>query len=234
MRRLAGDAGLPLPEFASDRQKNEFKVTLFLHHLLTEEDYAWLKALAGDTLSADDAKALIYARETGTVDNTACRDLSGLDTLQASNVLRRLRDRGLLEKQGAGNRTHYTLVDSGPATDVHPEQGELPLEGGKQTLEGGKQDLPPLTPELARRLPAPGQRMGEAALRQLIRDLCGWHAFRGEELAALLGKDLKYLRNRYLSAMVRSGELIFQFPQSPNHRLQAYKLPKLNANRSGP
>ena len=31
MRRMAGGAGLPLPEFASDRQKNEFKVTLFLH-----------------------------------------------------------------------------------------------------------------------------------------------------------------------------------------------------------
>ena len=42
MRRLAGDAGLPLPEFSSDRQRNEFKVTLFLHHWLTEDDYACL------------------------------------------------------------------------------------------------------------------------------------------------------------------------------------------------
>ena len=232
MRRLSGDAGLPLPEFASDRQKNEFKVTLFLHHLLTEEDYAWLKYLAGDTLSADEAKALIYTRETGMVDNTACRDLSGLDTLQASNVLRRLRDRGLLEKQGAGNRTHYTLANPDPATNVRPEQGELPLEGGKQAPEGGKQapeggkrDLPPLPPELRQRLPVPGKRMGEMALRQLIRDLCGWHAMRGEELASSLGKDLKYLRNRHLSAMVQSGELAFQYPESPNHKLQAYKLP---------
>ena len=232
MRRLAGDAGLPLPEFASDRQKNEFKVTLFLHHLLTEEDYAWLRSLAGDTLSADDAKALIYARETGMVDNTACRDFSGLDTLQASNVLRRLRDRGLLEKQGAGNRTHYTLVNPETVRDTVPQQGELRLEGGKQTPEGGKQtpeggkrDLSPLPPELARRLPAPGQRMDETALRQLIRDLCGWHAMRGEELASFLSKDLKYLRNRHLSAMVQSGDLAFQYPESPNHQLQAYQLP---------
>ena len=28
-------------------------------------------------------------------------------------------------------------------------------------------------------MPAPGQRMGEVALRQLIRDLCGWQALRG-------------------------------------------------------
>jgi ATP-dependent DNA helicase RecG len=247
MRRLANDAGLPLPEFASDRQKNEFKVTLFLHHLLTEQDYAWLKALAGDTLSADDAKALIYARETGMVDNTACRDFSGLDTLQASNLLRRLRDRGLLEKQGAGNRTHYTLINPEAATSSTPQQGELPLEGGKQTLEGGKQtleggkqtpeggkqtpeggkrDLPPLPPKLAQRLPATGARMGETALRQLIRDLCGWHAMRAEDLARLLGKNLQYLRNRHLSNMVQSGELVFQYPDSPNHQMQAYKLPE--------
>lgn len=233
MRRLAGDAGLPLPEFASDRQKNEFKVTLFLHHLLTEDDYAWLRALAGDTLSADEAKALIYTRETGMVDNMACRDFSGLDTLQASSLLRRLRDRDLLDKQGAGNRTHYTLVNHADATDGHPEQGKLSFEGGnqaseggKQVFEGGKRNLPPLSPELAQRLPAPGQRVSEVALRHLIRDLCEWQALRGEELATLLGKNLKYLRNKHLSAMIQTGELVFQYPESPNHKLQAYKRPK--------
>jgi len=234
MRRMAGEAGLPLPEFASDRQKNEFKVTLFLHHLLTEEDYAWLKALAGEGLTGDEAKALIYARETGVVDNTACRDFSGLDTLQASSLLRRLRDRGLLEKQGAGSRTHYTLTSPRDALASYPEQGELPLEGGNRIMEGGKQQpqsgkrtLPDLPPELAAHLPQPRQRLGEKALRALIRELCGWQALRGEELATLLHKDLKYLRNKHLTEMVQSGELAFLFPESPNHALQAYKLPLL-------
>ncbi|MBI5897612.1 MAG: putative DNA binding domain-containing protein [Rhodocyclales bacterium] len=232
MRRMAGDAGLPLPEFVSDRQKNEFKVTLFLHHLLTEDDYAWLKALAGDTLSGDEAKALIYARETGAIDNTACRDFSGLDTLQASSLLRRLRDRGLLEKQGAGSRTHYTLTSPGAHVEHDTAQGELPLEGGKRGGEGGKpgaqggkRTLPNLPPELTARLPKPGQRLSTVALRQLIRALCGWQALRGEELATLLHKDLKYLRNKHLTEMMQGGELAFLFPESPNHALQAYTLP---------
>lgn len=239
MRRLAGDAGLPLPEFSSDRQKNEFKVTLFLHHLLTEDDYAWLKALTGDSVSADEAKALIYARETGAVDNTACRDFSGLDTLQASSVLRRLRDRGLLDKQGAGNRTHYTLNALGTLLDRHPEQGQLALEdgklaaeGGKLAPEGGKRNLPPLPEALALRLPAKGQRLSTAALHALIRDLCGWHPLRGEELAFLLGKDLKYLRNKHLSALVQAGELVFLYPESPNHKLQAYTRPEAAPRRT--
>ena len=240
MRRLADDAGLPLPEFSSDRQKNEFKVTLFLHHLLTEEDYAWLKSLTGDTVSADEAKALIYARETGAVDNTACRDFSGLDTLQASNLLRRLRDRGLLEKQGAGNRTHYTLHVSGEPPDPHPEQGRLNLEGGKLVHEGGKlatqggkRNLPPLPETLARRLPGEGQRLSTTALRSLIRDLCGWHPLRSEELADFLRKDQKYLRNKHLSALVQAGELAFLYPESPNHKLQAYKQPEAKPRYDG-
>ncbi|MDP2095654.1 MAG: hypothetical protein Q8K50_17460 [Hydrogenophaga sp.] len=104
MRRLAANTGLPLPEFAPAPAKERVQDhAVFAHlHLLTEEDHTWLKSLSSK------AKALIYARETGAVDNTAYRDFSGLDKLQASNVLRRLRDRGLLEKQGAENRTHYT------------------------------------------------------------------------------------------------------------------------------
>ena len=243
MRRLSGDAGLTLPEFVSDRQKNEFRVTLFLHNLLTEEDFKWLKALTADALSADEAKVLIYARETGAVDNTACRDFCGLDTLQASGVLRRLRDRNLLEKQGAGNRTHYLLAIPGERTDPHPEQGKLMLEpsveggkladeggklgreGGKLVDEGGKLQCADLPPELAILLPKPGQRLSALALRQLIRTLCRWRSMRGEELATLLVKDLKYLRNKHLTDMVQTGELCLLYPESPNHPHQAYLTP---------
>jgi hypothetical protein len=75
------------------------------------------------------------------------------------------------------------------------------------------------------RLPKPGQRLSTDALRQIIRDLCGWQPLRGEELATLLHKDLKYLRNKHLTEMMQGGELAFLFPESPNHALQAYTSP---------
>ncbi len=62
------------------------------------------------TLDADEMKMLIYARATGAVDNSACRDFSGLDALAASRVRRRLRDRGLLDRAGAGSSTYYLLA----------------------------------------------------------------------------------------------------------------------------
>lgn len=227
MRRLAADAGLQLPEFSSDRQRNEFRATLFLHHLLTEEDFAWLKNLSGDSVSADEAKVLIYARETGAVDNTACRDFSGLDTLQASNLLRRLRDKGLLEKQGAGNRTHYVLLERardnpGMGDLFGGVGGKLEPEGGNLELSSNMQALLPLPENLTLRLLDPGKRMGTLGLRQLILDLCSWQALRADELATLLHKDKKYLRNKHLTPMVQAKELSFLYPESPNHKWQAY------------
>jgi ATP-dependent DNA helicase RecG len=224
-----------------------------LHHFLTEEDYAWIKNFAGENFTGDEAKVLMYARETGAVDNTACRDFTGLDTLQASSLLRRLRDRGLLEKQGAGNRTHYTLSSPGDQNLSDPSQGEFPLTGGDVEVKGGnlalkggnlepkggnlvsksgnldRNDLPPA---LAARLPGPKKHVNTEALRSLIVDLCRIQPLKGEQLASLLSKDLKYLRNKHLTAMVKIGRLALQFPESPNHPNQAYMLPKENSSDS--
>ncbi|MGR8933859.1 MAG: ATP-binding protein [Gammaproteobacteria bacterium] len=232
MRRLSAEAGLPLPEFNSDRQKYEFKATLFLHHLFTEEDYRWLRSLAGDMLNGEEAKVLIYARETGAVDNTACRDFSGLDTLTASQVLRRLRDRGLLFKQGSGSRTYYTLqapLEAG----LNPKQMRVPFDDEPSMLvEGGKLSRADLPPELATHLPQRGQRLSGKALRALICRLCRWRALRGAELATLLEKDLKYLRNKHLTEMVQSGQLNLLYPESPNHPHQAYLAPEPNKDKA--
>lgn len=124
MRRLSDEAGLPLPELQSSRKENTFCITLFLHHLLTEEDHCWLKGITAGEYSQQEAQMLTYARATGAVDNAACRDVCGADTLTASRVLRRLRDRGLLAKQGAGSRTWYVLA--GPAAMPQPMTTAVP------------------------------------------------------------------------------------------------------------
>ena len=123
MRKLAAEAGVTLPEFHSDREGDSFCVTIFLHNLINEDDHVWLRTLTTESLDEEERKVLIYARATGAVDNTACRDFSGMDTLAASRVLRRLRDKGLLSKQGAGNRTYYTLNQS------------LTVEDGSQSID---------------------------------------------------------------------------------------------------
>lgn len=237
MRRLAADAGLPLPEFHSDRQANEFRLTLFLHNLLTEDDHAWLRGFAGPDVSANEAKVLIYVRATGAVDNTACRDFCGLDTLAASSVLRRLRDRGLLEKRGAGSGTYYTLAD----TDQHgggvAGQPELPFGSSFGALDGGGGDFPPsmggfpespqvgdeIPPELRARILTAGAKPRQAEVRELILALCALRPHTVAELCQVLGRrDTKELRRTYLRPMREEGRLALKYPETEKHPHQAY------------
>jgi ATP-dependent DNA helicase RecG len=236
MRRLAAEAGLTLPEFHSSRAADEFRVTLFLHNLLTEDDHAWLRSLTTETLDADEMKVLIYARATGAVDNSACRDFSGLDTLAASRVLRRLRDRGLLDKLGGGSSTHYALPTVVAAATEAGGQTRLPLEVSTSAAEQPDNapdtampsaaacnlELATLPPELATLLATLKGRTSTEALRHGIRRLCAWTPLTVEQLATHLGKDRHYLRNKHLIPMVRDGQLRFRYPESAKHPHQAY------------
>lgn len=236
MRRLAAEAGLPLPEFHSDRQANEFKLTLFLHNLLTEEDYVWLRSFAGTNVNAEEAKVLIYARETGAVDNTACRDFCGLDTLAASLVLRRLRDRGLLEKQGAGSRTYYTLNTADRQVLQVATQPELPLEiptsltvaagdlaNSHKLDEQSPQVLMGIPESLRLRIQAAGKKPRKDTVRGLLRELCALRPYTAQELCQVLGRsDARELTRLHLKPMREAGILTLLYPESEKHPNQAY------------
>ena len=45
---------MPIPEIYSDRRSNEFKIILFLHHFLSEDDHNWLQRFAGHSVTADE------------------------------------------------------------------------------------------------------------------------------------------------------------------------------------
>ena len=109
IRKVMNRAGLTPPFFDSDRARNQFVVTLWLHNLIGEGDTQWLRGFATIKLSDGQALALVVARRTGSVTNAMLRAISGLDTLAASAQLRQLRDQGLLAPRGKGSATHYIL-----------------------------------------------------------------------------------------------------------------------------
>jgi len=59
--------------------------------------------IGGKELSDEEFRALLQAHRNTQVDNASLRSLMGLDTLGASQILRRLRDQGLLELHPAGS-----------------------------------------------------------------------------------------------------------------------------------
>lgn len=111
MRRLLKETNLAPPTFRSDRGRDEFVATFFLHNLLDDEDLAWLSHFAALNLSTDETKSLVHVREAGQITNAAYRDLTGAGTLEASSHLRRLRDLKLLNQHNRGAATYYTPTE---------------------------------------------------------------------------------------------------------------------------
>ncbi len=149
-----------------------------------------------------------------------------MDTLTASRVLRRLRDRGLLEKHGAGNRTYYSLLV--PNIDIIPSGSSERSDKYPPANSGGlvesPQARPQIPPSLQQKLLEAGAKPRQEVVRKLLLKLCSLQPMSANELCQALGrKDSKELRRTYLRPMVSEGLLKLKYPETANHPHQAYK-----------
>lgn len=239
MRREMEEAGLAPPTFESDREANKFTARLLMHHFLGADDRAWLDHF--DDLSPEQMKALVFVREVGAIDNPTFRQLSGVDTLEASSALRDLRENDLLEKRGGGKATYYlpteTLLDpwekmqgtSSPSrddqeADLSQEEAPLSQEDAALSQEGSSPDKE-VPPEIRTELDKLGKRTNPETFRRVIERLCAWRPLRAGELAELTDRGVNYLVREYLTPMVEDGELEYTIPEMPNHPRQAYRIP---------
>jgi len=166
--------------------------------LIEAEGTEWVAA------PTDQQKALVYARKTGRVDNAAFRRLNHTDTLTASRALTHLESLGLLRRseQRRGPGVYYTLVE------------------GEET----PQITPKVTPDTVSQLLSllrEGKRLSRDQTITLIVSLCSERPHTARELAQVLNRNADYLRNAYLSPLVREGRL--QLTGAPNAPNVAYR-----------
>lgn len=135
MRQLMDEVGLTPPTFESDRERNQFVVTLLFHHFLSSEDWAWLRQFQDIELTDEQARALVFVREAGAITNAAFRAINHMDVLTASQQLRRLRQNDLLQQKGKGSQTYYVPTErllapwQGIEAEPAPKLGAEPLSG---------------------------------------------------------------------------------------------------------
>src|SRR5690606_23216490 len=168
-----------------------------------------------------------------------------------SAALRRFRDAGLLSQHGRGSATWYKptaalLADhamsasAGRGLSTNPDvlstnqellstnPGPLPAnqdDGPRRAL------LDELPGALAARVGGLGRRQPPGEVEQLIADLCAFRAWRAEELALLLGRNPRYVKNDYLRPLRREGRVEMTRPDVPNDPDQAYRaVPKPEAH----
>ena len=234
MRELMVAHDLLPPTFESSRRPDQFVATFLFHHFLGADDLAWLRRLTREALSDEEARALVFVRELGAIDNAAYRAINRTDTLNASAHLRRLRDLDLLEMKGSGSRTYYV---SGPAffaglsvAEGNTPQASInthqPVENTHQhTADSHRSELTPPDALMAR-IRAAGSKPRRNVLRAVILDLCAWQPCSARALAHWLGRsDHKHLVREHLTPMVRSQDLAYTIPEMENHPEQRYTVP---------
>ena len=234
MRRLMHESGFAPPTFESNRANNEFTARLLLHHFLTPADMEWLSRYDADGLNDAQKRALIFVRESGAIDNAAYRQLNAVDTLSASNDLRKLRDKDLLVKKGKSTATYYTagsalFVDGDNANTHQLEDNTHQLEDNTHQLEDNTHQLEDNTHQS---LPLPlrealeniGKKPRISTTQSLVKELCAIQAFGADELLKLLQRtDKKALVRDILNPMIEQGVLEHTIAESPTSPKQRYR-----------
>jgi len=238
MREMMVDAGLEPPLFESLRSNDSFVARYYFQHFLSEEAVHWLSRFRDLQLSDEEARALVGVREQGAIDNAMYRELNRVDTVSASQSLRRLRDARLLEQKGRGAGTYYLPTPwlLGNEEEVVPaaKNGALPSDPEALSSQSGALSSNPpalstnphwqtLPAELKEMVAALGQRASPDKVREALIRLCRHRPWQASELAGLFNRNPDYLGTQYLRPLVNAGVLSYTRPDQPNHPHQAYR-----------
>ncbi len=235
MRESMKNANLTIPLNESDRESNQFTLTLLTHHLFDKNDIDWLSSFKNHALNDEEARALIVIREMGAITNSDYRLINAIDTLTASYHLRRLKKIGLIEQKGRGSKTYYIATKDLHSPKSTPQINTL-SEGLTPQINTLSEGLTPQidlskeimlnSEELYNKVQNLSQRTSPENLNSLIKQLCLIRSFKPAELADLLKRNPNYLRDEYLSRMVELGDLELLFPDNLAHPQQAYRTKK--------
>ena len=234
------DAFLPSPEIEASQRG--IVLTLRNTPTLSAADRDFIAKLGHTELTEEEFRALLQARRLGRVENGDLRLLVGLDTLKASLLLRRLRDRGLLELHAHGANSFYTLPDlpgqqsavQNNVTDrgeLTADRGELTADRGERTADRGEHDQE-LPGQLREAIAQLGSRPRKERLREVIAAICSHRQWTTPaELARWLDILPANLTDRHLSPMVKAGQLERRYPNTVTHADQAYRCPDQSRNQ---
>ncbi|WP_144150922.1 hypothetical protein [Segatella copri] len=207
----------------------------------------WLAQYAEFGLVNELKLALVFVREVGAIDNATYRQLdSSITHARARLEIHKLCDLGFIEKKGQGRSTYYIrtskVVSLGERLRPQDER-LLPQYGtlgeryqGEDERYQGKFDtieeecmLKPRA-ELVRELPNElqervnniGNRASRETVCQLLIDLCAFKPYSYEELASILQRSPKALKDKYLKPLRLANKFFYWIPEMINHPLQKY------------
>jgi ATP-dependent DNA helicase RecG len=241
MNNAMRSANLTLPIFDSSHEKDEFVLKLLIHNFFSPEQIQWLTQFKESNLNQDEARALVLLREIGEISNFVYRLINQVDPLAASQRLGHLRDIGLLQQQGKGASTYYTLNSKYlEENSISSNLGSTSIDNvsnlGSTSIDNvsnlgsnamDREDLLAQMPQdLITELEKLGERASPKKVMECITNLCAWRELSSSEIAKILVRNQTYIVSRYLNPLIHSRGLEHTISGNPNDPNQAYRSTK--------
>ena len=233
------EANLSLPSFDSNRNQDQFQVILYSHNLFDDEALQWLSQFKKHNLTVEETKILVVLREKGTINNAICRLVNDIDTLKASQKLKRLRDIGLIDVHGKSTATYYTFKPeflSGQSESPYQDSSTLEENSLSGQSESPYQDSSTLEENsLSGQSESPYQDSSTVKLEQLTLEL--FPPLKQESLEDRLGKIGKRTKPEEIRALIielcqiksrSSSELETLLKRKRKYLLEQYLKPLIN------
>ena len=128
-----------------------------------------------------------------------------------------------LSSKSAGLSTNPQGLSTNLAGLSTNPQSPLSTQSTPEDDARRKAFLDELPGTLAARIGAFGRRHPPGEVCDAVVDLCRLRAWQAEELATLLRRHARYVRNNYLRPLMRDGRMVMTRPEEPNDPQQAYR-----------
>lgn len=166
-----------------------------------------------NTLDKDARLALILAYVEKNVTNARLSSVAALHPADATKILRKLVENGLLIPDGIGRGTTYSLND-----EFNLQQKNEMLQQIENSLQHLDESLQHL--EIVKKVRNSKKAPKDSVVKAIL-EVCTNRYLTATEVATLLNRDVSSLRNHYLSQMIKDGLLELKFKER-NHKNQAY------------
>lgn len=210
------------PSLTTQTNPDRVLLNLPMVSLIPDETIAALEARFGASIGNLDKPrilALATALIEGEVTNARLQDLLSDHPDAIRQTLQSLCALDFLTAEGHGRWTRYRLsAQGGGDLFSSPESPNSPvLPPDSPVLRDLWGDLVEIAEPVARK-----GKVSRDLMRAVVAQLCGRRALTVDQLAQLLQRQPKNLRDVHLTPMVRNGELRLKYPRAPNHPEQAY------------
>ena len=218
--------------FVSERSRpDKVEIWLSMQSLIQPEILEELNQRLGVDVKAFTSNVqtiLTLALTEKHISNERLRYILRLHKSDITTLLQQLCKKGLLVSDGYGRGTKYSLppCSTVPITQDNPEseakEGSLGAKEGSLGAKEGSLDTRKVPLSDTSKSFLSKKRLNKKQMEYVICEITAqWRT--PQEISDIIGKEIKYLKDKIIPTLIANGILVREFPNIPNHPNQRYR-----------